>query len=170
MAKKDLEIDEVTLLAAAFVRWGLGLFILGLIMGYPPLIHYLQGAAESPIGAPLENLTLWLGCPYAVQIGALGMVAIGAVYGLFPADELEAESRDYIALWLCIGGLITILITGYVGYFILNTIGRSLLSSQLARETVWFCALSVSAAAYVIGVALAYMSIVQVTHYKDKSR
>ena len=45
MAKKDLEIDEVTLLAAAFVRWGLGLFILGLIMGYPPLIHYLQGAA-----------------------------------------------------------------------------------------------------------------------------
>ena len=118
----------------------------------------------------MENLTLWLGCPYAVQIGALGMVAIGAVYGLFPADELEAESRDYIALWLCIGGLIAILITGYIGYFILNTIARSLLSSQLARETVWLCALSVSAAAYAIGVALAYMSIVHVTDCKDKRR
>ena len=40
-----------------------------------------------------QNAALWLASPYAVQIGALGMVAIGAVYGLLPADKLEAESR-----------------------------------------------------------------------------
>ena len=166
MAKKDLAINEVTLLAAAFIRWGLGLFILGLIMGYAPLVHYLQRAIEGPIGVPLENLTLWLGCPYAVQIGALSMIAIGAVYGLFPADKLEAESRDYTALWLCVGGLIAIVIAGYVGYFVLNTI--SLSGTQPARETVWIYALSFSAAAYLIGVALAYASILQITYYKPE--
>ncbi|HUU67771.1 MAG TPA: hypothetical protein VMW57_10925 [Methyloceanibacter sp.] len=168
MAKKDANISEVTLLAAAFVRWGLGLFLLGLIMGYAPLVHYLQSTLEGHVGVPLANLTLWLGCPYAVQIGALGMIAIGAVYGLFPADELEAERRDYTALWLCIGGLIAILITGYVGYFVLNTIWRALLGTQPARETVWLYALSLSAATYLIGVALAYVSIVQITYYKAK--
>jgi uncharacterized membrane protein len=166
MEKKDLAINEVTLLAAAFIRWGLGLFILGLIMGYAPLVYYLQRAIEGPIGVPLKNLTLWLGCPYAVQIGALGMIAIGAVYGLFPADKLEAESRDYTALWLCVGGLIAILIAGYVGYFVLNTI--SLSATQPAREAVWIYALSFSAAAYLIGVALAYASILQITYYRPE--
>jgi len=168
MTKKDRAINEVTLLAAAFVRWGLGLFILGLIMGYAPLVHSLQRAVEGPFGMPLENLTLWLGCPLAVQIGALGMIVIGAVFGLFPADELEAETRDYTALWLCIGGLIAIAVVGYAGYFVLNTLSRSLPGTQPARETVWLYALSFSAAAYLIGVALAYVSIVQITSYKAK--
>jgi len=168
MAKKDLAMNEVTLLAAAFVRWGLALFILGLIMGYPPLVHFLQRAVEGPIGTSLANVTLWLGCSQAVQIGALGMIAIGAVFGLFPADELEAETRDYTALWLCVGGLLAIAIVGYVGYFVLNATGPSLPGTRPARETVWLYAVSFSAAAYLIGVALAFVSIVQITSYKSE--
>jgi uncharacterized membrane protein len=167
MAKKDLAINEVTLLAAAFIRWGLGLFILGLIMGYAPLVHFLQRAVADPAGPPLENLTLWLDCPYAVQIGALGMIAIGAVFGLFPADELETETRDYTALWLCVCGLIAIAIAGSAGYFVSNAIWR-LSDTQAARETVWLYALSVSAAVYMTGIALAYVSIVQITYYRAK--
>jgi uncharacterized membrane protein len=169
MTNKNLGISEVTLLAATFIRWGLGLFILGLIMGYAPLVHYLQSAIEGNIGASLENLTLWLGCPHAVQIGGLGMIAIGAVYGLFPADKLEAETRDYTALWLCVGGLIAIAIIGYIGFFVLNAIWRSLPSSQPARETVWLFGLGLSAATYLIGVALAYMSILHITNYTGRS-
>lgn len=168
MAKNGLDVNEVTLLAAAFIRWGLGLFILGLIMGYAPVVHYLQNALEVRTGSPLENLTLWLGCPYAVQIGALGMIAIGAIYGLFPADELEAETRDYMALWLCSGGLIAIAVIGYGGYFALNTVSRFAFGAQPARETVWLYALSFSAAAYMIGVALAYVSILELTSIKTK--
>jgi hypothetical protein len=70
MAKKDLDIDQVTLLAAAFVRWGLGLFVFSLIIGFGPLVHYLHQTLEGHGGAPAENLALWLGCPTVMQIGA----------------------------------------------------------------------------------------------------
>ena len=91
MATKPPRIDEVTLLGIAFIRWGLGLFIFGLIVGYAPLMHYLHGALVEMGEASLPNAALWLTSPYAVQIGALGMVSIGAVYGLLPAEKLEAE-------------------------------------------------------------------------------
>ena len=161
MANKD--INEVTLLAVSFIRWGLGLFILGLIMGLPPLFRALQTSLQGPNWLQLENVTLWLGCPYAVQIGALGMIAIGAVYGLFPADELEAETRDYVAFWLCVVSLLSIAIVGYAGYFVLNALDLSLPGTHSGRETGWLYGLGISAAAYVIGVALAYASIVDVT-------
>jgi magnesium-transporting ATPase (P-type) len=164
MAKKD--INEVTLLAASFIRWGLGLFVLGLIIGYPPLVHYLQKALQGPNWMTSANVTLWLGCPYAVQIGALGMVAIGAVFGLFPADELEAEARDYTALWLCVVSLLAVAIIGFVGYLVLNNLSWSLPGTFAARDKGWLYALAASTAAYVIGVALAYASIMQITYYK----
>ncbi len=91
MATKHSRINEVTLLGVAFIRWGLGLFIFGLIVGYAPLVHYLHGALVEMGEASLPNAALWLTSPYAVQIGALGMVSIGAVYGLLPAEKLEAE-------------------------------------------------------------------------------
>ena len=91
MARNNPRINEVTLLSAAFIRWGLGLFIFGLIIGYSPLVHYLHGVLEKMGETTLRNAALWLASPYAVQIGALGMVAIGAVYGLLPAHRLEAE-------------------------------------------------------------------------------
>lgn len=109
---------------------------------------------------------LWLGCPFAVQIGALGMVAIGAVYGLLPADKLDVELRDYAALWLCVVGLIAIVVAGYFGYFALNTIWRSFHEAQPVRENVWLIGFGLSGAIYVVGVALAYLSILHVTDYK----
>ena len=164
MAKKD--VNEVTLLAASFIRWGLGLFIIGLIMGFAPLSRYLQTSLQGPNWMQLENVTLWLGCPHAVQIGALGMIAIGAVYGLFPSDELEAESRDYAAFWLCVVSLLAVAFVGYAGYFVLNVLDFSLPGTHSAREIGWLYGLSISAAAYVIGVALAYASIMDITYYK----
>ena len=89
--KEESGINEVRLLGVAFIRWGLGLFIFGLIIGYSPLVHYLHGVLERMGETTLQNAALWLASPSAVQIGALGMVAIGAVYGLLPADKLEAE-------------------------------------------------------------------------------
>jgi hypothetical protein len=166
MAKKDLDIDEATLLAAAFIRWGLGLFVFSLVIGYGPLVHYLHRTLEGHGGAPVENLGLWLGCPTAMQIGALGMIAIGAVFALFPADELEAETRDYAALWLCIGGLIAVFLTGYIGYYVLNTTFQTFLGAQPMREKAWLLVYSISAGAYLIGVALSYLSIWDLMRYK----
>ena len=172
MATKDDDINEgineVTLLSSAFVRWGLGLFIFSLIIGYGPLVHFVHETLVSRGGAPLENLVLWLGCPTAMQIGALGMIAIGAVFGLLPADELEAETRDYAALWLCVGGLMAVFVTGYVGYYVLNTVWQTLLGTQPARENAWLLVYSISTGAYLIGVALAYFSILDLARDEPK--
>jgi hypothetical protein len=168
MATKHSRINEVTLLGIAFIRWGLGLFIFGLIAGYAPLMHYLHGALVEMGETSLPNAALWLTSPYAVQIGALGMVSIGAVYGLLPAEKLEAESRDYTALWLCVTGLAAIFATGYLGYFVLNAIWRTYYyrPPSSAEENVVLIAVGLSAALYMIGVALAYLSILNVTDYK----
>lgn len=86
MERKNPGINDVRLLGVAFIRWGLGLFIFGLIIGCSPLVHYLQGVLERMGETTLQNAALWLASPYTVQIGALGMVAIGAVYGLLPTS------------------------------------------------------------------------------------
>ena len=67
---------------AKFVRWGLGLFVFGLVTGYGPWLHYMHGALEEVHEAFLKNVTLWFGCPwtlpvYVTQLGGLGMIAFG---------------------------------------------------------------------------------------------
>jgi hypothetical protein len=60
---------EAGRLGAGFIRWGTGLFIFGLIIGYGPLLHYMHGAVEGDIGpAFLKNLTLWFACPWALAV------------------------------------------------------------------------------------------------------
>ncbi|MCK5362305.1 MAG: hypothetical protein KAR22_05030, partial [Gammaproteobacteria bacterium] len=50
-------------LGSKFIRWGLGLFILGFIVGFIPILHYIQGAVAGDVGpAFLMNMTLWWGC------------------------------------------------------------------------------------------------------------
>ena len=47
-------------LGSIFIRWGLGLFILGFIVGFIPILHYMQGAIAGDVGpAFLKNMTLW---------------------------------------------------------------------------------------------------------------
>jgi len=60
MARNNPRINEVTLLSAAFIRWGLGLFIFGLIFGYSPLVHHLHGVLEKMGETTLRNAALWL--------------------------------------------------------------------------------------------------------------
>src|SRR5215469_10115449 len=78
----DIAAAENARLGAGFIRWGTGLFIFGLLIGYGPLLHYMHGALEEVGPAFLHNVTLWFGCPwtlsvYMVQIGGLGMIAVG---------------------------------------------------------------------------------------------
>jgi hypothetical protein len=158
MSKPSPWADETTILGVRFIRWGLGLFIFGLLLGYGTLGHYFRA------GVFPNNVTLWSGtlAAYTVQVGSLGMVAIGAVYWLLPGDKLETESLDYTALWLCVAGLIAIFLTGYVGHFVVNAIWPSLYDTP----NVWLIAQGLSVALYLIGVVLAYLSIRHVTDFK----
>jgi hypothetical protein len=172
MARQRPKVSDVTMLGAKFIRWGLGLFIFGLIIGYGPLAHYLHGALEQTGEAFLKNVTLWFGCPwtlsvYTVQVGALSMVAIGAVYWLLPVDHLDSEARDRAALLLCVAGLIGVFLTGYVGYFVVNAIWPSFYYTPVPiGKNVWLIAQGLSLTLYLIGVVLAYMSIRHVTDFQ----
>jgi hypothetical protein len=42
-----------------FVRWGLGLFITGFVVGFIPILHYMVGAQTDVGPLFLKNVTLW---------------------------------------------------------------------------------------------------------------
>jgi uncharacterized membrane protein len=167
MAKRRVIVDETTILGVRFIRWGLGLFIFGLIFGFGLLGYYFHGTIESAKLA--ESGALWLNYPwtlgtYVLQVGGLGMVAIGAVYWLLPGDKLETESLDYTALWLCIAGLIATFLTSYVGYFVANAIWPSFFYKPITQGmNAWLGSQTVSIALYLFGVVLAFFSIWHVT-------
>ena len=173
MAKQRVSVDETTILGVRFVRWGLALFIFGLIFSFGLLGYYFHGTIESALFA--ENAVRWLNYPwtlatYVLQVGGLGMVAIGAVYWLLPGDKLETESLDYTALWLCVTGLIATFLTSYVGYFVVNAIWPSFFYKPVtAGMNAWIIAQAVSVAFYLFGVVLAFFSIRYVTDVKIPS-
>ena len=68
MARRVQTVNEVTMLGAKFVQWGLALFIFGLVIGFGPLAHYLHGAFEVKGEAFLKNVTLWFGCPWTLAV------------------------------------------------------------------------------------------------------
>jgi hypothetical protein len=167
MAKRKVTIDETTILGVRFIRWGLGLFIFGLIFGFGFLGYYFHGTIESAkIGASSAQ---WLSYPwtlgaYVLQIGGVGMIAVGAVYWLLPGDKLETESMDYAALWLCIVGLIATFLTSYIGYFVANAIWPSFFYEPITQGmNAWIGAQAISIALYLFGVVLAFFSIGHVT-------
>jgi hypothetical protein len=170
MAKKSVTIDDTTILGVRFVRWGLGFFIFGLIFGFGLLGYYFHGTIESAMLK--EGGAQWLNYPwtfgtYVLQVGGLGMVAIGAVYWLLPGDKLETESMDHTALWLCIAGLVATFLTSYVGYFVANAIWPSFFYESLTQGmNAWIMSQAVSVALYLFGVVLAFFSIRHVTNIR----
>jgi hypothetical protein len=168
MATPSVIVDETTILGVRFIRWGLGLFIFGLIFGFGLLGYYFHGTIESAMfedsGAQWFNYP-WTFATYVLQVGGLGMVAIGAVYWLLPGDKLETESVDYTALWLCIVGLIATFLTSYVGYFVTNAIWPSFFYKPITQGmNAWIGFQAVSVALYLFGVVLAFFSIRYVTN------
>src|SRR5438045_1606674 len=65
-----------------FVKWGIGFFLFGLLMGFGVLIHYLIGARYTTGNDFLARMTLWFGSPLSLsatylQVGGLAMAVIG---------------------------------------------------------------------------------------------
>jgi hypothetical protein len=59
-------------------------------------------------------------------------------------------------------------VTGYLGYFVLNAIWRNYYNRppSSGEEDVILIAVGLSTALYLLGIALAYLSILNVTDYK----
>jgi len=164
--------QEAAKLGAGFIRWGVGLFIFGLCIGYGPLLHYLHGALEEVGPAFLKNVTLWFGCPwtlatYTVQIGGLGMVAIGVALITFARDGHASAlgSSERKSLGLCIFGLIAEFATGYAGYFVVNHFWPSFYYVPIQTgKNVWLVLQGASIAFYIAGVMFAFGAIRRASH------
>jgi hypothetical protein len=166
MAKRSVTVDDTTILGVRFVRWGLGLFIFGLIFGFGLLGYYFHGTAFAENGAQWLNYP-WTFATYVLQVGGLGMVAIGTVYWLLPGNKLETEWMDYTALWLCIVGLIATFLTSYVGYFVANAIWPSFFYKPITQGlNAWIGFQAASLVLYLFGAVLACFSIRHVTNIR----
>src|SRR5215813_11860636 len=114
-------------IGVSFIRWGLGLLVFGIFIGFGIIGHYIIGAQYDTGHAFMENVTLWFACPwtlsvYAVQAGAAGMILVGTMYIALGRAFSISSQYGQIGLWLCIAGLIAVFLTGYVGYFVVDKI------------------------------------------------
>ena len=105
-------------MGARFAKWGLGLFVFGVFPTFGIIAHYCSGSRWPTGELFMQNITLWWACPWtlsvaAVPAGGLGMVAIGPM--LMLAGRMSSTEQGFLALWLCILGLLGIFAVGYPG-------------------------------------------------------
>src|SRR5262245_55995327 len=107
-------------IGAKFVRWGLGLFVFGLVIGYGPWLHYMHGALEDVQAAFLKNVTLWFGCPwtlpvYVTQLGGLAMVVAGLCYLVLGRDGAMGSvvGGERMAPTICATGILAEFLFGF---------------------------------------------------------
>jgi hypothetical protein len=96
-----------------FAKWGLGLFIFGVLLSFGVIAHYCAGSRWPNGELFMKNITLWWACPWtlsvaAVQAGGLGMVALGLTlmlgarepirrYTIVPVGEPVSPTPERVA-------------------------------------------------------------------------
>ncbi len=157
-------------LGSQFLGWGLGMFLLGFLAGFIPILHYMHGAIAGDVGhAFMKNMTLWWGCPavlmeYAMKTGGLGMAVIGLCYLVLPrAQKAEPISNsERLAPTLCAIGLIGAAIYAAVGYVVCNMIWPNFyFAHDEMGKDVWLAGQLVGIAVYVYAIYVAFRAIKQ---------
>jgi hypothetical protein len=152
---------------AKHIRWGLGLFVFGLVIGFVPLAHYMHGSFE-PVGeAFLKNVTLWWGCAftlavYVAQVGSLAMIALGLCYiVLARGGALTSVTRAArLAPALCAVGIVAEFLAGFAGYYAVAAVWPNFYYTPIrAGIWAWLGLQAVCIAIAVVGVICAYGGI-----------
>ena len=155
-----------------FIRSGFSMLLLGMVMSFGMVLHYVANISP-PIGPEfLKTILLWYACPWTLSTavvlgGALGMIAIGAVYAILgrmaSADRVEGLEKS--ALSLCTFALIAIFLTGFVGYFAVDRIWPNFYYSAIKDgKNVWLLMQLACMVLYTAGVFLAFNGIRRTSH------
>lgn len=154
-----------------FMKWGIGFFVLGLFLSFGIFIYYLMGSRWNVAPQFLNNITLWFGSPLSlstsyVLLGGLGMAAIGGVHLWLSSMCQESKTTTYDThythhkhgiLGLCIFGLFALILTGYIGYFIIDAIWPGFYyAPYYAGKNLWLVLQGLSLFCYFIGIISAY--------------
>jgi hypothetical protein len=162
-------MTETVQIGVRFIRWGLGLLVFGIFIGFGIIGHYIVGAQYDTGEMFMKNVTLWFACPwtlsvYAVQGGALGMIVIGTMYLALGRVVNISPDLGATSLWLCVAGLIAVFLTGYIGYFVVDRIWPTFYYSPVpAGKNAWLMAQALSIALYWLGVIRILFDVRKVT-------
>ncbi len=173
MSSAALAMDGVAATTPAdlgwkFIRWGLGLFITGFVVGFIPILHYMVGAQSGGVGPVfLKNVTLWWGCPavlaeMTLKIGSLGMLAIGLSYlaAVRQGASPSISGNERIAPTLCAVGLIGELVTAGVGYVVGNKIWPNFYFEPVqAGKNMWLAVQGLSILVFTVGACYAVAGV-----------
>ncbi len=109
-------MDSMNNWALKFVRWGMGLSVLGIVTGYFPLGHYLmKDALPSCPTAPVHGHTILL--------SFVGMTMFGLAYRALPAWMGKSDPPLRLIrlhFWLTVIGVLGVSVNGTIGYEILG--------------------------------------------------
>jgi hypothetical protein len=153
-----------------FIRWGLGLLVFGIFIGFGIIGHYVIGANHETGEMFMKNVTLWFACPwtlsvYAVQAGALGMIVIGTMFIALGRTFSIPAQFGRGSLWLCIAGLVAVFLTGYVGYFVVDNIWPAFYYAPIAAgKNVWLGAQALSISIFWLGVVCVFLDVRRITN------
>ena len=151
-----------------FIRWGLSLFILGFIIGFVPILHYMVGGQAGNVEPLfLKNMTLWWGCPavlaeLTVKAGSLGMVAIGLCYLAAGREGTSSiiSGHERLAPALCAFALIAHFVYAAVGYAAgVAIFGNFYFGATDPGKNLWLGGQGVCVAIYVVGLFYAVAGV-----------
>jgi hypothetical protein len=130
-------VDSMNNWALKFVRWGMGLAVLGLVTGYFPLGHYLmKDALPSCPTAPVHGHTILL--------SFVGMTMFGLAYRALPAWMQGIEAPLALVrwhFWLAVIGIVGVSVNGTIGYELLGLLQPDFYYAGSAGQNVrnlWF--------------------------------
>jgi hypothetical protein len=154
-----------------YVRWGLRLFIFGLVVGYGPWLHYMHGALEEVHPAFLHNVTLWFACPwtlatYVAQLDGPAMIPIGLGYVVFGRDGSlsSVTSGERRGPMLCAVGIVSEFVCGFPGYFAVSAVWPNFCYAPVdAGKWTWFGLQGICIAIFLAGVIVASGGITRAT-------
>jgi hypothetical protein len=152
--------------ALKFIRWGLGLSVLGLVTGYLPLGHYLMvGAIPSCPAAPVHGHTILL--------GFVGMPLFGLIYQALPAWMGAAPMPLGLVrahLQLAVAGVLGVCVNGTLGYEVITHMQPrfyySGVTGEMARN-IWFGIDGVFLTLYGVGCAILLFIVMTKTAYAN---
>ena len=59
-------MTETAQIGVRFIRWGLGLLVFGIFIGFGIIGHYIVGAQYDTGEMFMKNVTLWFACPWTL--------------------------------------------------------------------------------------------------------
>src|SRR5262245_10154955 len=168
------EAQDMTHVATGgrFMRTGFWVLQLGFLMSFGMVLHYVVGA-QYPTGEQfLKNVTLWYACPWTLSTavvlgGALGMMAVGAIYAILgkQTQAPQVAGIEKAALPLCTLALIAMFLTGYIGYFVVDAWWPAFYYAPLtAGKNVWLFLQLACMVLYAVGLSLACHGLRRASH------